>query len=803
MKFYFLFIISIFCISSTSAQVITIKDAKSKKALEMVAIFNKEMTVSIATDRKGQAPIGSFLEEDTIYISYIGFETAAYTPQELKELNYNIYMKPIPITLGSVIIAATRFGQSSREVPSRISSISAERAALLNPQTAADLLETSGEVFVQKSQQGGGSPMIRGFSTNRLLYTIDGIRMNTAIFRGGNVHNVISLDPFAIESTEVFFGPGSVIYGSDAIGGVMSFQTLTPMLSNDDEILIQGNGITRYATANRETTTHIDVNLGWEKWATLTSITSTDFSDLRMGKNGPDDYLRKFYVHRIDSIDKVIYNNDPLLQRHTGYSQMNLMQKVRYMPSDNWNLQYAFHYSETSDIPRYDRHIETMADGSPRSAVWHYGPQMWMMNYLSIMHHAPNLFYDEMFIRMGLQNFEESRIDRRFNHYRQRTQVEKVEAYSVNIDFRKTSERHNFYYGLEAVRNDVVSRATAENIDTGERIGVPNRYPDATWQTFAGYLNYQFRLGEKSLLQLGGRYTNYSINADFRRHKEYFPFDFQEIDINNNAVTASVGLIFTPDDATTISLNASSGFRAPNVDDIGKIFDFQAGDVIVPNTDLKAETAYNAEVNIARVFGNILKVDLAAYYTLLEDAMVRRDFTLNGQDSIIYNDELSKVYAIQNAAEAYVMGAHAGIELKLPLGLVFYTRLNYQIGEEEMADGTKSPSRHAAPFFATAGLSFEKDKLNMTLYSIYNAAISHENLNIEERQKAVLYAKDKNGNPYAPSWYTLNFKAMYDITENFSLSAGLENITDRRYRVYSSGLTAPGRNMIISFRANF
>jgi hemoglobin/transferrin/lactoferrin receptor protein len=95
----------------------------------------------------------------------------------------------------------------------------------MNPQTSADLLANSGHVFVQKSQLGGGSPMIRGFSTNRVLITVDGIRLNNAIFRGGNVHNVISINPFNIEKTEIILGSGSVIYGSDAIGGVMNFYT--------------------------------------------------------------------------------------------------------------------------------------------------------------------------------------------------------------------------------------------------------------------------------------------------------------------------------------------------------------------------------------------------------------------------------------------------------------------------------------------------------------------------------------------------------------------------------------------------
>ena len=164
--------------------------------------------------------------------------------------------------LDEIVVSANRWKQNSKSIPQKISVITASKVALQNPQTAADLLTISGKVFMQKSQQGGGSPMIRGFATNRLLYAIDGIRMNAAIFRGGNIQNVISLDPFATESTEVLFGPGSVMYGSDAIGGVMSFQTLTPQFSSEEKAFVTGSAVTRYSSANNEKTGHFDVNVG-------------------------------------------------------------------------------------------------------------------------------------------------------------------------------------------------------------------------------------------------------------------------------------------------------------------------------------------------------------------------------------------------------------------------------------------------------------------------------------------------------------------------------------------------------------
>ncbi len=103
--------------------------------------------------------------------------------------------------------------------------------------------------------------MIRGFATNRILLSVDGVRMNNAIFRGGNLQNVISIDPFTIKKTEVTFGPGSVIYGSDAIGGVMNFYTQKPRFSFADSLAFSGNVNYRFASANSENTAHVDLIL--------------------------------------------------------------------------------------------------------------------------------------------------------------------------------------------------------------------------------------------------------------------------------------------------------------------------------------------------------------------------------------------------------------------------------------------------------------------------------------------------------------------------------------------------------------
>ncbi|KAB1063784.1 TonB-dependent receptor [Salibacter halophilus] len=783
------------------SQEVTVTSAASDQPIELVTFSSQNPKVFTTTNADGRADISKFQGSELIEIRILGYKTRRMSYEKLKAEGFSIQLEPSNLSLGEVVVSANRWNQSSSKVPSKITSISSREVALQNPQTAADLLDVSGEVFVQKSQQGGGSPMIRGFATNRLLYTVDGVRMNTAIFRGGNIQNVISLDPFAVENTEVLFGSGSVIYGSDAIGGVMSFQTLSPQLSLTDDPLIKGNAVARYSSANNEKTGHFDVNIGWKKWALVTSFSSNDYGNLRMGTDGPSEYKLPYHVERISGIDQVVENEDPFVQNPSGYAQQNLMQKVRFRPNENWDFEYGFHYSETTEYGRFDRHLRTR-NGRPRYAKWSYGPQKWMMNNLKITNSSSNVLYDEMTIRLAQQYFEESRIDRSFNDDEERNRIEQVDAYSANLDFAKSvGEKHQLYYGAEAVLNDVTSTAYNENIISGNRSAIGTRYPQSTWASYAAYLTDHYQVSEKVMLQAGVRYNHYVIESEF--DTGFYDFPFTEANINNGSVTGNLGLVYRPTTSWVIKANASTAFRAPNVDDIGKVFDSEPGAVVVPNPDLEAEYAYSADLGIAKKFGDVVKVDVTAFYTLLDNALVRRDYTLDGQDSIMYDGIMSRVQSIQNAATANVYGVQAGIEIHLPAGFELSSDFNYQKGEEELDDGSTSASRHAAPWFGVSRLTYRANNLSLQLYSRYSGKIEYDELAVTEQGKPELYANDGNGNHYSPSWYTVNVKANYRLTENLSVSGGVENITDQLYRPYSSGIAAPGRNFILSLRANF
>ena len=780
-------------------QTLVVKEANSKDPIPGVALYNIKKDKSVVTDVDGKADLSLFLDNEVIYFQNFLYNKLQFTKQEIASKNYVIFMSKSIEGLNQVVVSASKFEQSRKDIPQTIISLSARDIAFANPQTSADALAATGNIFIQKSQLGGGSPIIRGFSTSRLLIAVDGVRMNNAIFRGGNLQNIVSIDPFSINNTEVTLGAGSVVYGSDAIGGVMSFYTKKPQLSYKDELFLKANLVSRYSIANNEKTGHLDFNLGYKKWGFLTSISYSDFDDLRMGNHGPDAYLRRQFVETSNNTDVLVQNSDPLVQTPTGYNQLNLMQKVHFEPADNLKFGLGLHYAKTSEFSRYDRLIRPDGDGL-RSAEWNYGPQKWFMSNFSVTKlSSSSSFYNKIKATLAYQNFQESRIDRNFQSQTRRTRSENVDAISFNLDLEKTfNSKSSLFYGVEYLYNMVGSEGFETNINTNQKAASLTRYPNgSTWQSIAAYTSYKYKPNTKFVFQSGLRYNHIIANADFTENNQFLNLPFSTSEIDAGALTGTAGIRWIPSEMIEWSFNASTAFRAPNIDDIGKVFDSEPGAVVVPNDGLRPEYAYGAELGLKLNFDNKVKLDMVTYYTFLDNALIRRNFTLNGQNEINYDGELSTVQAIQNASEEYIYGFEVGAELNFTEKFKLRTQYNI-IGGIEEADGIEVPVRHIAPNFGRTHLVWTYKNWHIDAFAQYNGTLSFKNLAPSEISKDYLYATDKNGNPFSPSWYTLNLRAQYSINENLEIIASLENITDQRYRPYSSGIAAPGRNFILS-----
>ncbi|GAB5558228.1 MAG: TonB-dependent receptor [Schleiferiaceae bacterium] len=779
--------------TTLAAQVAKVVDANTKDAIDMVYVFSSSHYA--LTDLNGEVSLNSFGSEEVLVFQHPGYKSYTASMEELRAEEYYILLEPSVVNINEVVVSVNRFETESEDIPKTVELVTKGAIRFQNPQTSADVLNVSKSVFIQKSQQGGGSPMIRGLSTNRVLLVVDGVRMNNAIFREGNLQNVISLDANSLQQTEIVLGPGAVIYGSDALGGVMNFTTLKPTYSATEDVQWNVNAVTRYSSAAQEKMGHFDLNVGGQKWAWVASATYSDYGDLKMGSYGPSSYRRPEYQDQINGVDTALVNDDDRVQKFSGYSQQNYLSKIGYRPNTNWEFTLSGQYSITSDVPRYDRLLQ-YRNGNLRFGEWNYGPQQWGMAQFQANHYSAFWFYDAAKLNVAYQNYQESRLSRQFGSPTRREQYEGVDIFSANLDFEKQlSDEIQIYYGLQSVFNNVSSRA--QFTEYGQEVpGDPGtRYPDgSTWNTQGIYIDGKYEWAPGWILDGGLRYTIVQATATF---DDRFPLDDPKLNETWGALNGMAGLTRVTNSGYRFFLNFSTGFRAPNIDDLGKVFDSEPGQVVVPNPDLKPEYLYGVELGMDKNWNDVFSIEASAFYTFLDDMMVRRPFDVPGVDSVLYDGVWSTLDAIQNAESAQIYGLSVGVNYQITNQWSARAKYNYQTGQT--ADNENL--RHVAPSFGSVGVLFTRGWLKAEMYTDFNGELKFDQLSPSEVDKAYLYASDENGNPYSPNWYTVNLKASIKLNPYLTVMGGVENITDQLYRPYSSGISAPGRNYSLSLRA--
>ncbi len=761
-----------------------------------VEVFSQQSSTVYTSSPEGLVNVNTAAVIDSARFKHTSYETLVQTGKELESNRFNVELRMYTYLRAPYYYRHNPDFQRQKDQVIKTISVSPKEARFHNPQTTADLLGLSNQVYVQKSQMGGGSPMIRGFAANNVLIVVDGVRMNNAIFRDGNLQNVISIDPHMIARTEVLFGPGSMIYGSDAMGGVMAFKTRQPRQS--DTQYYSGNVMLRTATANRETSWHVDLDYGKGKFSGLSSITLSNYGDLVMGNNGPEEYTRPSFSEFNGNTDSIIQSDEPNKQYFTGYSQINFNQKFRIVPDSNTNLVTHFGYTTTSPIPRYDRLVQTR-NGLPRFGDWYYGPQKWTQINQRLERRLQKAFFaDKMVAIAAFQRFEESRFVRQFKSDNLNHNTEVVNVGSLNLDFDKEWGKTDVLYGVELVTNNVQSIGVGTQIDSGFTYDIATRYPDSSsMNTYAAYMSFKRDLGRRWMISLGGRYSYIALDAPF--NTSFYDFPFTSISIRKSALSGSFGLRYLLNTKSYVFANVASGFRAPNIDDMGKIFDSQPDRVIVPNPQLQPEYSYNSEIGMHLSIGQRIELLLNAYYTIIDNVIVRADYTLNGQDSLTYKGETLRIQSLVNNDQGTIQGLEAQFRYDFTNELSLRTGFNIMTGTT--ADGL--PIRHVTPNFGNTSVNWSRKKVRLSLYSNYNMELSNDRLSPSEQSKTHIYALDANGLPYSPAWWTLNLKSKISFSNSLVLNLGLENILNKRYRPYSSGISAPGRNLILSIYGRF
>jgi len=809
-KLYFkgtlLFLMLILIGMSSNAQEIRLVNKVTLDPIPDVLVFNMDKDVYEVSDEKGRVELSGLELLDSIYIQHQSFVPEIRILDDLYSTGFTVFMTQKVVLIDEVVISASKSPEIISELSNQVQIVTDDEIRFRNPQTSADLLAQTGEVFVQKSQMGGGSPVLRGFEANKVLLVVDGVRMNNAIYRSGHLQNSITIDPSNLERAEVVFGPGAVIYGSDAIGGVMHFVTQKPSIhSAKGNSNIKANVYGRFSSVNFEKTGHASLSLGFHRWGSLTSFTYSDFDDLRMGAKRSHGFsvwgLSKYYVEHIDGEDVIVENEDPDKQVYSGYSQWNFLQKFRFQPLDHLELTMSLHASSSSDIPRFeemnDFEVEDDVVQDPKFAEWYYGPQKLYLGSIALTADDRKAF-DDGSVVAAYQWVEETRYQRKFGKDERRYNTENVKVASINGDFsKKINDANTFRYGFEMNYNRVLSSVRLFDVTTGEPVSgsQPTRYPDGGSHTqgYAFYLMDKWKPSEKFILQAGIRYNQFILMSEFT-DTTFIKVPEPDFRLSKGALSGSVGAVYKPISGLELKLSASTGFRAPNVDDYGKIRE-KNGEVTLPNLGLKPEYAYNVETGLVKNFDDIARLSFTGYFTHLSDAIVRSHTTINGSDSIQYDGDSAYIVINENIQNARVYGFSVGFYTDIGKYISMTANFNYTSGKE-LPD--KTPLAHIPPLFGSVSLLAKVKRFQAEVFVNFSGQ--------KTRDSYSAYSEDRIDEATiqgTPGWFTLNLRTTAQLHEMLTLQFAIENIFDQHYKSFSSGISAPGRNFIVTLRGKF
>uniref|UniRef100_UPI004049740B TonB-dependent receptor plug domain-containing protein n=1 Tax=Flavobacterium sp. TaxID=239 RepID=UPI004049740B len=722
-------------------------------------------------------------------------------------LGFSQTVQDTAVTELSEVIISNKVPKKFTQLPNQVEVITAKQIDFQNFQTTAEMLSNSGSLFVQKSQQGGGSPVIRGFEASRVLLTVDGVRMNNLIFRAGHLQNVITVDENMLENVGVFYGPSSTLFGSDALGGTVAMTTKSAKFLNGAGKKFSGGINTRYGSVNEEKSVAVNLNYATSNFASLTFFSFNDFGDLKMGKekNHNGDYFgeRPNYVSTVNGVDQLNVNSDKYTQVGSAYKQYNFMQKFAYKTNSGYLHGLNFQYSTTSNVNRYDRLTEKSSTGL-KFAEWYYGPQERLLAIYSLQKEKAFLNSD-LKVNVAYQNVKESRHNRRFNNYNLQHNEENVDMFSVSLDLDKKFTKGELFYGFESYYETLKSTAYANNINTGVVTSINTRYlnGDNNMMRNDFYISYNEKMSGKTFWNVGARAGYTSLKSTIADNS-VFALPFDEISQGNFTYSGTLGITHNTSKNFALKANVATGFRAPNIDDLAKVFESVPGSssalgtLIVPNEDLKPEKTITGDLGIVvQSDSKKIKLESTYFYTRLYDAIVTDDFRYNGQSIVNYNGFDAQVKANQNKGKAFVTGFSTNVSAYIISDLLFSANFNYTLGRV-VEEGSQRPLDHIAPYFGKVGLAYTYYKLNLEGYMLYNGKKDISDYSTSGEDNAQ-YAP-ANG---MPAWETYNFKAGFQVLNGGTLFAGVENILDTQYRVFASGINAPGRNIYGGIKYTF
>jgi len=650
-----------------------------------------------------------------------------------------------------IVVTASKKKQTVENLSTAVSVVTKAEILEKNITLLPDLLRDEAGVYIQQTTPGQGIPIIRGLKGSENVHLIDGMRLNTAFFRNSPNQYLALVDPFMTEQIEIIRGPASVLYGGDALGGVLNVITHTPKFTGE-EWQYQGEMYLSYDSADEKTLSHVSFDMGNEKVATTLGLSYQDIGTRTIGGGGEVPF--------------------------TNYSSRAMNNKWFFNLSENKSLIFNLQYLTQPSTPRVDDLVAGYGQTQPDSSLFLFSPNQRQFVHLNYSDSESTSLYDNSDYNLSWQLIKDHRIQSDFDNDNINTEQNESSLFSFQSSFNKQlNEKIDIVYGVDYYK-DTISSARQRNID-GETIIRESRFPDDSSMQHLGLFVDMTKYFENQDITFGFRYSDYDIDLN----NALIANDSLKID----DLTWHVGLLHHIDNSNKLFANLGRGFRPPNIFDLGQVGDRPGNRFNVINTDVKPETVHTLDLGWKH-FGDIYTVDFTVFYSQYKDKIASVETgELTEQGQIIVQS--------QNINDVNLYGLESSFSYKIDTDSEFNAVLNYTWGEETTND-LSEPADRIPPL--NGSISYQRkinEKWSINPKIIY--ASTQDRLSARDIRDVRIHPNGTGG------FVTYNIYANWKLSGASNVRFGFENIFDKKYREHGSGLEAAGRNLHASFNYLF
>lgn len=691
-------------------------------------------------------------------------------PGDEKKSDSGSVLDPNAAEKKGLIISATRLARPDAEVPRATNLIEPEDLWRDNPRSLPAALQRQAGIMVQSTEYGGGSPSVRGLIGQQVLLMVDGVRINNSIYRFGPNQYLSTVDPFIVDRIEVVRGPGSVLYGSDALGGTISIWTRhreefgTPWD-------IHARAIGRGASADKSFQTHGETqgNLGILGWVVGASGKWRDDLD------GGDHTGR---------------------QPETGYDEFDGDVHLDLHLDDRWTLRGAAIAAWLRDVPRSDQlFIGWRNTGTDRFVEFHRRWQKHELYYAKLEGRGLGDAISTVDVTLSADHQREQRdIRRRGSSVLQQDEDSVLSGGLSAMVSSRIIPLNTVTAGFEAYHDWVNSDTRSRDQATGVVTNNPPRgafADDTVYRTLGFYIQDEFKPSDWLSFVGGLRFTHIYV-----RMEELDPVPGDGVDLGDFDRTFTDlswdlhGNVRLPIPEINLWAVAgiSRGFRAPNIDDYSA-FQETGSSFDVPNTDLERESMIQIEAGLKG--GNKRwKGSLFAFKSHFDNLISRDDVTFGGSTTSPSGKPFKARSNSDHSAAIY------GVELDLEVEVFPHVRpfvvFTYIVGRDR---GRDEVIRRMPPTMATYGIRYEEDTWFVEGY--LESARAQRRLSADDQSDIRI---PKGG---TPGWTTANLRGGYEFSKHIRATLSVQNLFDFDYRYHGSGVNEPGLNATASIEIGF